>query len=152
MSTLASEAQTLKDEFLRAVDDDARAFEAVMAANRLPKATHDEHTRRVATIQETTKRAIEVPLSVMRTCAKLLPLIERVAAKGNKNSISDAGVAVMAMKTAAGGAYLNVLINLSGISDEKYAKAASAEARTLLDSVSDAAPRIADSIEKGLGA
>jgi len=45
-----------------------------------------------------------------------------------------------------------VLINLSGISDEKYAKAASAEARTLLDSVSDAAPRIADSIEKGLGA
>ncbi len=152
MSALATEAQALKDEFLRAVDDDARAFDAVMAANRLPKATHDEHTRRDAAVQEATKRAIEVPLSVMRTCAKLLPLIERVAEKGNKNSISDAGVAVMALKTAAGGAYLNVLVNLSGITDEKYAKSAGGEARTLLDSVSDAAPRIADSIEKGLGA
>jgi len=152
MSALASEAQALKDEFLRAVDDDARAFEAVMVANRLPKATHDEHTRHDAAVQEATKRAIEVPLSVMRTCVKLLPLIERAAAKGNKNSISDSGVAVMALKTAAGGAYLNVLTNLPGISDEKYAKAAGGEARKLLDSVSDAAPRIADSIEKGLGA
>jgi glutamate formiminotransferase/formiminotetrahydrofolate cyclodeaminase len=88
----------------------------------------------------------------MRACAKLLPLVERVAEKGNKNSISDAGVAAMALKTAVGGAYLNVLTNLPGISDEKYAKASTAEARKLMDEVSDAAPRIASSIEKGLGA
>jgi glutamate formiminotransferase/formiminotetrahydrofolate cyclodeaminase len=151
MSALATEAQALKDEFLRAVDDDARAFDAVMAANRLPKATHDEHTRRDEAIQAATRRAIEVPLGVMRACAKLLPLVERVAAQGNKNSISDAGVAAMALKTAAGGAYLNVLTNLSGLADKKFAGGALEEARKLMDDVAVAAPRISESIEKGLG-
>lgn len=152
MSALASKAQTLKSEFLRAVDDDARAFDAVMAANRLPKATIGDQKQRDAAIQEATKRAIEVPLSVMRASAKLLPLIESVAEKGNPNSISDAGVAAMTLKTAAGGAYLNVLINLPGMNDEKYSKGVLDEARKLLDGLSDAAPRIAESIEKGLGA
>jgi glutamate formiminotransferase/formiminotetrahydrofolate cyclodeaminase len=152
MSALAVEAQSLKADFLRAVDEDARAFDAVMAANRLPKGTHDEQARREAALQDATSRAIEVPLSVMRACTKMLPLVESVAEKGNKNSISDAGVAAMALKTAAGGAYLNVLINLPGLSDRKAAEKARDEARSLLDEVAAAAPRVSASIEKVLGA
>jgi glutamate formiminotransferase/formiminotetrahydrofolate cyclodeaminase len=151
MSNLAVDAQAIKAEFLRAVDEDARAFDSVMTANRLPKTTHDEQARREAAVQEATARAIEVPLSVMRACARMLPLVERVAEKGNKNSISDAGVATMALKTAAGGAYLNVLINLPGLSDRKAAEEARDEARSLLDRVAAAAPRISESIEKAIG-
>jgi len=152
MSALAVEAQAVKAEFLRAVDDDARAFDAVMAANRLAKGTPDEQARRAAAVQEATRRAIEVPLAVMRGCAKMLPLVERVAEKGNKNSISDAGVAAMALKTAAGGAYLNVLINLPGVSDRTGAEKLRDEARALLDAVAEAMPRVSESVEKSIGA
>jgi glutamate formiminotransferase/formiminotetrahydrofolate cyclodeaminase len=131
MSVLATEAQALKDEFLRAVDDDARAFDAVMTANRLPKTTHDEAQRREEAVQAATRRAIDVPLSVMRLCEKALPLVERVAQKGNKNSISDAGVAALVLGAAAGGAHLNVLINLAGMKDASYAKDAKANADKL---------------------
>ena len=150
MSALAVEAQGLKAELLRAVDDDACAFDAVMAANRLAKGTHDEQKRRDESIQEATKRAIEVPLSVMRACAKMLPLVERVAEQGNKNSISDAGVAALCLNAAAGGAHLNVLINLPGLSDPKAAKTARDEARALLDTVDASTRRVAEGIEKSI--
>jgi glutamate formiminotransferase / formiminotetrahydrofolate cyclodeaminase len=151
MSDTAVEAQTVKAEFLRAVDDDARAFDAVMAASRLPKGTHDEQERRNTAIQEATLRAIEVPLSVMRACTKALPLIERVARDGNKNSVSDAGVAALCLKTAAGGAYLNVLINLPGLSDKKAGERALKEAKSLLGTVDAAVPKISESVEKSIG-
>src|SRR5262249_29646308 len=92
MSETAVVAQEIKAEFLRAVDDDARAFDAVMAAGKMPKATHDEQAAREAAMQQATQRAIDVPLSVMRACARALPLVERVARDGSKNSVSDAGV------------------------------------------------------------
>jgi formiminotetrahydrofolate cyclodeaminase len=58
----------------------------------------------------------------------------------------------MALKTAAGGAYLNVLINLPGLADRKAGEKARDEARSLLDAVAAAAPRVSASIEKALGA
>jgi glutamate formiminotransferase/formiminotetrahydrofolate cyclodeaminase len=152
MSTVAAQAQEIKDEFLRAVDEDSRAFESVMAANRLPKSTPEEEARRSAAVQDATKQAIEAPLTVMRACERVLPLLESVAEKGNRNSISDAGVAALALRTASGGAFLNVLINIAGIEDRKYADAALREARGLLDAVSTAAPGISDRIKRGLGA
>jgi glutamate formiminotransferase/formiminotetrahydrofolate cyclodeaminase len=152
MSQLSQQAQGIKDEFLRAVDDDARAFDLVMSANRLPRGTGDEEARRESAIQEATRQAIEVPLAVMRACQRVLPLIDRVAEKGNKNSISDAGVAALALRTAAGGAFLNVVINLTGVEDRKYADGALREARKLLDGVAAAVPGISDRIKNGLGA
>jgi glutamate formiminotransferase/formiminotetrahydrofolate cyclodeaminase len=150
MSTLAGEAQGLKDEFLRAVDDDARAFDAVMTANRLPKNTHDEQARRDEAIQTATKRAIEVPFGVMRLCERALPLVERVAEKGNPNSISDAGVAALLLGTAAGGAWLNVLINLPGLTDRDEADRLLKDGRAISARVGDGAARVAGRVTEGL--
>ena len=89
-----------------------------------------------------TKRAIEVPLAVMKLCERALPLVERVAEKGNQNSISDAGVAALVLGAAASGAHLNVLINLPGLTDASYAKDTKANAeklRTLVEKRSAAA-------------
>jgi len=151
MSALAVDAQAVKEELLRAVDDDARAFDAVMTANRLPKTTHVEQAQREKAVQEATTRAIEVPLSVMRSCAKMLPLVERVAEKGNKNSLSDAGVGALCLKAAVGGAYLNVMTNLAGLTDANVAKAARNEARTLLETVDGSTRRVFEGIEKSFG-
>jgi glutamate formiminotransferase/formiminotetrahydrofolate cyclodeaminase len=144
------QAQSLKDEFLRAVDDDARAFDAVMAANRLSKTTHDEQARRESAIQVATKRAIDVPLGVVRLCEKTLPLVERVSEKGNKNSISDAGVAALVLGAAARGAWLNVLINLPGLSDRSEASRIAEEGDGLAARVAEGAGRVADRVAQSL--
>jgi glutamate formiminotransferase/formiminotetrahydrofolate cyclodeaminase len=136
---------------MRAVDDDARAFDAVMAAGRMPKATHEEQARREAAIQEATLRAIEVPLSVMRSCAKAVPLVDRVAREGNKNSVSDAGVAALCLETASKGAHLNVLINTQGMKDKKAAEKIVKEAGSLHEQVKTGVTQIVAGVENSIG-
>ncbi len=152
MSKTAYLAQVVKQEFLRAVDDDARAFDAVMAANRMPKGNEEEQACRNEAIQAATRRAIEVPLEVMRACCRALPLIEQVAEKGNRSSISDAGVAALALRTASGGAFLNVLINLTSIEDAAWIAEIMREAAGLLDTVNTGAPHVSEKVKEVLGA
>jgi len=135
MKRVAPKAQELKAVFLRAVDEDSRAFDAVMAAMRLPDKTDEERRFREGTMDKATKGAIEVPLGVLERCLDVLPLLESVAVKGNVNSLSDAGVAALALRSAAGGAFLNVLINLPGITDAAYVGERSRRARSVLDEV-----------------
>jgi formiminotetrahydrofolate cyclodeaminase len=76
--------------------------------------------------------------------------VDRVAEKGNKNSVSDAGVAAAALRTAAEGAWLNVLINLPGVTDAKYAGEVRAEGKKLLETVSARAGATLKKVESGL--
>jgi glutamate formiminotransferase/formiminotetrahydrofolate cyclodeaminase len=137
MKDIAPKAQALKAQFLKAVDDDTKAFDAVMEAMKLPRTTEDEQQRRDEAIEETTRGAVEVPMGVLRSCRDVLPLIEGVAEKGNTNSLSDAGVAALALRAAAGGALLNVLINLPGLSDRDYIEEISKEGMAVLEEVKD---------------
>ena len=112
--------QRLKDEFLADVDRDTEAFNRVMAAMRLPKKTDEDKAARQAAIDEANKEATLVPLGVLRRAMEAAEVARKIAEKGNKNSVSDAGVAALAARTAAEGAYLNVKINLPGIEDDKF--------------------------------
>ncbi len=114
------EGQRLKDEFLADVDRDTDAFTRVMAAARLPKKTDEDKATRQAAMEEANKQATLVPLDVLRRTWEASQLARRIAGKGNKNSVSDAGVAALTARTAAEGAYLNVAINLPGIEDKKF--------------------------------
>jgi glutamate formiminotransferase/formiminotetrahydrofolate cyclodeaminase len=67
-------------------------------------------------------------MNVLRRTKDAAELARIVVEKGNKNSISDGGVAALAARTAAEGAYLNVVINLPGIVDEKFKTEISKEA------------------------
>ena len=137
MKEIAPKAQVLKAQFLQAVDDDTKAFDAVMDAMKLPKKTEQDQEKRNTAIEQTTKNAVEVPLGVLRSCRDVLPLIEGVAEKGNVNSLSDAGVAAFALRAAAGGALLNVLINLPGLSDRGYIDETTGEGMAILQEVKD---------------
>jgi glutamate formiminotransferase/formiminotetrahydrofolate cyclodeaminase len=128
---LAIAAQESKDEFLRAVDLDTVAFNKVMDAFRMKKKTDEQKKERDAAIQEASKEATLVPLGVLEKSVKALELAKDIAKNGNKNSISDAGVAGLAAQTAAEGAYYNVVINLPDIQDEKFTKETRASAETL---------------------
>ena len=135
MEEIGIAAQALKDEFLLYVDRDTDAFKAVMESFRLPKKNEEERTARQKAIEEATKGATLVPLEVLRRCLPAVQLAQKAVQHGNKNSISDAGVAALAIRTAAEGAYFNVCINLAGLSDESFKKTTRAEADLLRDQI-----------------
>ncbi|MDP2914147.1 MAG: glutamate formimidoyltransferase [Candidatus Aminicenantes bacterium] len=120
MKRTAVRAQRLKDEYMGQVDRDTDAFNRVMDAGRLPKTTEDQKMERDAAVETATKEATLVPFQVLEGSVELLKLAKKAAQKGNRNSMSDAGVAALAARTAAEGAYYNVRINLPGIRDEAF--------------------------------
>lgn len=118
MRPVAEKGQSLKDWYLHAVDEDTRAFNEVMAAMRLPQKSPEEVAARTAAIEAANRGATLVPLSVLERSIEVLELAREAAARGNQNSLSDAGVAALCARAAAEGAWLNVLINLKNLSDE----------------------------------
>ena len=115
------------------VDEDTQAFQELMAAYGLPKATEEEQTARRQAIVRATHRAIEVPLETMRVALQALDVLVAMAEHGNPNAVSDAGVGALCARTAVQGAYLNVQINAAGLADDPVAKEALAEGARLLD-------------------
>ncbi len=120
MIATAVRAQALKDALLDAVDADTRAFNKVMEAFRLPKTTPEQAEEKDRAVEEANKEATLVPLDVLEKAVEAVGLAKAAAAKGNKNSVSDAGVAGLTGQAAGEGAYYNVLINLAGIKDAKF--------------------------------
>ena len=102
------------------VDADTRAFNLVMNAFGLPKATEEEKKTRDQSIQEATRIAMEVPFKVMEASYASMEVIKAMAEKGNPNSVSDAGVGALCARSAVMGAFMNVRINASGLDDKKF--------------------------------
>ncbi len=132
-SDWAERGQRLKDRLLALVDEDTRAFNGIMAAFQLPKDTPEAKAARKAAIQAATRRAIEVPLEVMRLSAESFGVIRAMAEHGNPNSVSDAGVGALCARAAVLGAWLNVKINANGFDDQAFLEAVLAEGQRLAD-------------------
>jgi len=132
MAEVALAGQPMKDEFLQTIDADAEAFDNVMAKMRMKKKTPEQKEARNSAIQEATKEATLVPLSVLRKSLDALKLSKAVAERGNVNSLSDAGVSALMGYAAAESAYMNVVINLVGIQDKEFVNKTRAEADELL--------------------
>ena len=152
MVLTAVEAQPLKDELLSAVDRDTQAFNKVMEALRLPKTTPEQAADKDRAVEEANKGATLVPLEVLEKAVQAVALSRTAAEKGNKNSVSDAGVAALAGRAAGHGAYYNVLINLPGIRDEKFKLRARRRAERLKKALDRQAAAVARILDKSLQA
>jgi glutamate formiminotransferase/formiminotetrahydrofolate cyclodeaminase len=150
MKEIAPKAQALKDRFMRAVDEDSKSFDAVMEAWRLPKNTQAEQAHKNKSIEEATRRAIEVPMDVLKGCGEAVGLVESVASLGNVNSLSDAGVAALSLKAAANGVYFNVLINLPGLEDRAYVDRTLGDASALVKRVTELCNNITEKVAETL--
>ncbi|MFM2334028.1 MAG: hypothetical protein RL747_1635 [Bacteroidota bacterium] len=151
-SPWAAEGQQLKDKLVALVDEDTRAFDAIMSAFGLPKDTPEQVAERKQAIQDASKYATEVPFRTMQTAFDCLPLLKQMAEHGNPNSLSDVGVGALCIKTAVRGAWLNVLINAQGLSDKSWADNIVAEAKALLAKNHAACDEIILGIEAKLSA
>lgn len=118
MRRVLAEAIKLRDELIELADRDSAAFDAVMAAYKLPKETESERTERARAIQSALKQATEVPYQTALRCHYILELAELVVAEGNKSALSDGGTAAMLAEAAVQAALLNIVINLATLSDE----------------------------------
>ncbi|MHB8078569.1 MAG: glutamate formimidoyltransferase [Candidatus Krumholzibacteriia bacterium] len=145
---LAETCQADKDAFLAAIDDDTNAFNRVMDAMRLPKGTPAQQTARDRAVAAATRDATRVPLAVLERTPALLARVAEIAAIGNANSLSDAGVAALTALAAAEGAWYNVLINLGALAQQPAADEPDfpADARARGAAALAAAVRTADEI------
>ncbi len=115
---IGAAAGELRVALLEAAEEDAAAYDRVAEARRLPKATDDEKTARTAAIGEASVAATEVPLKVVRLSLDVLDIAARMAPIGNRNAVSDAGVAALFAAAAARGAAFNVSINLPSLPED----------------------------------
>lgn len=127
-SDWAERGQAVMQELLHLVDEDTAAFNRIMAVFAMPKTTDEEKAARSAALQEATLYATEVPLRTMRAALGVFPIVQAMAAEGNPNSVSDAGVGALAARSAVLGARLNVRINAAGLKDRTKAEALVSEA------------------------
>jgi glutamate formiminotransferase/formiminotetrahydrofolate cyclodeaminase len=119
LNEAAVRCQELKSGLLRAIDEDADAFAAVMEANRMPSNTEEERQARDDAIQKGLRSAAEIPLKTAELSVDALTIAETVAPLGNPNSISDIGVGARLAHSAVKGAIYNVLINLKELADQE---------------------------------
>jgi formiminotetrahydrofolate cyclodeaminase len=117
----------IRARLAEAIDADTAAYDAVVAAHKLPKATDEEKAARSEAIQRALRGATDVPLRVMRLSAEGLAAAAIVAAHGNPSASSDVGVAVALLRAGLEGARLNVEVNLASIKDDAYKRAVAGE-------------------------
>ena len=135
LATLRTPLAELRQRLLALADEDTAAFDRLMAAFRMPKASDDDKIARRAAIQAATHEATTVPLQTAVACARVLDLVGTVAALGNASASSDLLVAMGMLRAAAEGAAANVRINLESITDESFRSDAATRITGVLDEV-----------------
>jgi formiminotetrahydrofolate cyclodeaminase len=119
---IIEEAKKLREDFLSLFYEDMEVFTKLMATFGLPRKTEEEKEKRAEAIHHATKKAIEVPLNVMKKSQRAAELALTMAKIGNLNAISDAGIAGETALSACRSASYNVIINLNFLKDVEYSK------------------------------
>ena len=119
-SDWAEKGEQYKNELVKLVDADTKAFNQIMNAFALPKGNEEEKNNRTKAIQDATKYAIEIPLKVMQVAYSSMEVIKAMVEIGNPNSVSDAGVGALCVRSAVMGAFMNVRINAAGYDDKIF--------------------------------
>uniref|UniRef100_UPI00358E4AC9 formimidoyltransferase-cyclodeaminase n=1 Tax=Myxine glutinosa TaxID=7769 RepID=UPI00358E4AC9 len=107
-------------ELTKAVDKDSIAFSGYMDALKMPKTTQEESERRDAALQTALRMAVHVPLTMAQRVDAVWPAMAAMAQHGNVACKSDIQVGAKALELGVEGASYNVLINLEGLTDEKF--------------------------------
>jgi methenyltetrahydrofolate cyclohydrolase len=152
LKSVNAQAEALRAELTRAIEEDVVAFNSVMAAYGLERATDEQKAKRTAAIQAALKEATIAPLRAVKACFEVIQLSAAVAEKGNLNVISDAGVAVLAANAGLRSAALNVFINAKAIKDREFAEKQLAEVNALLAEAEETTEQVYRTVCAKIGA
>jgi glutamate formiminotransferase / formiminotetrahydrofolate cyclodeaminase len=126
-TAIAAEADRLRAELRRLVDEDAAAYASVGRAYKIPKAD----ASRTAAIDAALVGAATTPAEVAKRAARVLELAGEIERIGNRNAVSDARVAAMLARAAIDGAAENIRVNVAALSDPRLGKALAQDAERL---------------------
>jgi len=122
MKKIRNRALILQKRLFRAVEEDAKSYQGVLKAFRLPKNTEKEKLRRARAIQRAFVKATVTPQLVTRLSLELLELCLIAVREGNPNAVSDTGVGAYLADTAVKGGLMNILINLGPVKDKAFVR------------------------------
>lgn len=152
MLELKREAERLRSELLALARRDSEAYDAVLAARRMPASSPAEEADRAARLAAADLEATRVPLASAEACLGVLRLAETAARQGNVNAVSDAGVAGLLARAAGEGALLNVQINLKSLEDPADKQAVSKQFEAIRAELLAAAERCAAAVRSAMDA
>jgi len=121
----------------KAADDDAKSYDAVLAAHKLPKETPEEARRREAAIQQALKGAAEMPLQVARHAAQVFEKLGQLQSMSSPSMLSDVQVGRLMAGAAVQGALKNVSVNLDFITDAEFASRLRSESTEIQSRLSE---------------
>jgi formiminotetrahydrofolate cyclodeaminase len=151
MKEAALSAAALGNRLAALVVEDARAYEQVAAAYKLPREPEEAGAARDRAIADALLGAARVPLATAHAAAEVAELALVVAGKGNSNAVTDAGVAALLAEAACRGAEYNVRVNVVALDDRAPGEPLAAEARALVERASRAAAAVREVVERALG-
>lgn len=152
MAVQLEELERLRAELVELVDADARAFEPIGQAYRMPKATAAEQQARHEAIQVALADACRVPIDCMRACMRVIDVAGYLAEHGNRTALTDAAAAAVMAKAALQAASLNVYVNAAMMDDHDQATVFLDHADFLSQSGVALADEVYNAIAHGLGA
>lgn len=142
IKALLENSEGLRHKLADLLQADVQAYTAVSQAMKMPRATDEEKAARAEVMQQALKKATEVPLQIAEACVEVIALCQPAAEKGNKNAVSDAGVAILMAEAGLRSAALNILINLGWIEDQRF----TAEKQRQLDTLLEGKPAVRDQV------
>lgn len=148
LSEVLRKAEAIRHELMELVDADINAYNAMMAAYRMPKGTEEEKAQRTVAVQEKVIGATKVPLRMGELCSQIIDLGVPVAELGNLSAISDAGVGVLLAEAGLHSAALNVKINLRSIKDAEFVARAEVELRRQAEGKAETRAKVITIVEQ----
>lgn len=143
-------AYGIQRELLDLVEKDAKAFEPLAKAYKLPSTTEEEKAYKEKVMEEATREAVLVPVKIMEKVCEAIALLKEFAKKGSNIVISDAGVGASCCRGALLGASLNVFINTKSMKDRAYAEEINRKTKEMLDVYVAMADEIFDGVKERL--
>lgn len=151
MKEIALQAAALVNELTALVAADAASYTAVMAAYKLPGDTEADAAAKKRAVDEALLGAAAVPLETARACVRVLEIAAAVAARGNTNAVSDAGVAALLAEAACRGAVYNVRINIAALEEKQKGARLLEECGRLIAAAQERANAVTGLVEKAIG-
>jgi len=137
MTEIEEKAGRLNARLLELVDEDTLSYNRVVDAYKLSKETPKNMQLRKDAIEEALKAAANTPFQTLEQAGDAMALVEAVIARGNRNCITDAGVAAELVNTAVRGAAYNVCINLLDIKDNVFVSDLRGKTTHILKNIQD---------------
>jgi methenyltetrahydrofolate cyclohydrolase len=148
ISMIVSEADRLREVSADLIARDGAAFGAVAEAFRLPKDTDEQRTERSAAIAAAMVTASSPPAELIGIGGRLLELAEALQPIVNPTVAGDVGAAAEAIRAAVATSRLNVVANLTGVTDAG-ARARLTAAAGAADDLQERAARLAAAVRAG---